>query len=259
MSAVGEATSGHDPAARHGVASGEDAPALELMATMRAMRKLRPDPVPRETLERLVEAATWAPSGGNTQEYSFTIVDDRETMAKVAKIWQRTCAYYTAAQRPLPPPYVTPEAWGKVMDSLEVLADNFEETPALIVSCYDMSGILKRMIKGWKHTLRGARAIGVWQTLRFLPKIPRFMTTGEAASIYPGVQNMLIAARALGLGATLTTWHTLYERDYRRALGLSRRTKIYAIVPVGYPRGHFGPVSRRPAAEAIRYTGEPTG
>ena len=255
MSTIEKSPEQHDPTARHGVAGGEDAPVLEVLSTMRAMRKLRPDPVPREILEKLVEAATWGPSGGNTQEYSFTIVDDRETMAEVAKIWQRTCRYYVAAQRPLPPPYVEQAAWDKVMDSLQFLADNFEQTPALIVACYDMSGILKRMLAGWKHTLRGARAIGPWQTLRFLPRIPRFMRTGEAASIYPGVQNMLIAARALGLGATLTTWHTLYEGDYRRALGLPRRTRIYAIVPVGYPRGHFGPISRRPAAEAIRYTG----
>lgn len=245
----------HDPAARHGVAVGEDAPVLSILSTMRSMRRLRPDPVPRETLERLVEAATWAPSGGNTQEYAFTIVDDRETMAKIAPIWQRTCRYYATAQRPLPPPSTSQEAWDRVMDALEHMAASFADTPALIVASYDMRGILHRMIRGWRHTLRGARAIGMWQTLRFVPRIPRFLSTGEAASIYPGVQNMLIAARALGLGATLTTWHTLYEGDYRRALGMPRRTRIYAIVPVGYPMGHFGPVSRRPAAEAIRYTG----
>ncbi|WP_205699657.1 nitroreductase family protein [Conexibacter sp. SYSU D00693] len=254
MSAVASAPR-HDPGARHGVPVGPDAPVMEVLATMRAMRKLRPDPVDRATLERLVEAATWGPSGGNTQEYAFTIVDDRETMHAVGEVWRRTCRYYTTAQRPLPPPSTTQEAWDKVMDSLEVLAANFDETPALVVASYDMSGILKRMLRGYGHTLRGARAIGPWQTLRMLRHIPRFMRTGEAASIYPGVQNLLLAARALGLGATLTTWHTLYEPDYRRALGLPRSTRIYAIVPVGHPRGHFGPVSRRPAREAIRYTG----
>ncbi len=59
---------------------GPDAPILEVMATMRAMRRLKPDPVPRSMLEQLVEAATWAPSGGNEQNYEFVVVDDRAVM-----------------------------------------------------------------------------------------------------------------------------------------------------------------------------------
>lgn len=126
------------------------------------------------------------------------------------------------------------------------MAEHFEETPALILACDDMSGILKRMAKGWRHTIEGARAIGPRHTLRMLPQMPRFLTTGETASIYPAVQDLLIAARAHGLGATLTTWRSLFEPEYRHALGMPPRTKIFAIVPVGYPRGHFGPVTRLP-------------
>ena len=70
---------------------GADAPILEIMATMRAMRRLRPDPLPDELLDRLVEAATWAPSGGNIQAFSFVVVTDRDQMARLAELWRVVC------------------------------------------------------------------------------------------------------------------------------------------------------------------------
>src|ERR671939_425934 len=73
---------------------GEDAPIFEVMSTMRAMRRLRPDPVPDELLERLVEAATWAPSGSNTQDYEFVVVTDRALMRRLAGLWERSVEAY---------------------------------------------------------------------------------------------------------------------------------------------------------------------
>jgi nitroreductase len=75
----------------------------------------------------------------------------------------------------------------------------------------------------------------------------------EAASIYPGVQNLLLAARALGLGANITTWHMFLEHEWKRVLGLPKAWNTYAVIPVGWPRGRFGPVTRRPASEAIHW------
>lgn len=245
-------------AARHGVALGPDAPLVEVMSTMRAMRKLLPDPVPRELLEQLVEAATWAPSAGNSQNYGFVIVDDRETMARCGRIWRRQQRFYSRAQEPIVPQFTTREKWTKVHDALRHQAEHFDETPALIVFTYDFTGtMLTNMVKGLRHTLAGCAAVGPLGTLRMVPNLVRFFSTGEAASIYPGVENTLLAARAHGLAACLTTWHTIYEPEWRRALGLSRRTKIYAVVPVGWPAGHLGPVVRRSVADAIRYTGDP--
>jgi nitroreductase len=66
----------------------------ELMHTMRAMRRLKPDPVPRELLEQLVAAATWAPSAGNGQAYSFLIVTDRAQMARLAVLWRKVVTFY---------------------------------------------------------------------------------------------------------------------------------------------------------------------
>jgi nitroreductase len=72
---------------------------------------------------------------------------------------------------------------------------------------------------------------------------------GAGASIYPAVQNMLLAARALGLGATLTTRHLLYAKEVDEILGLPAAAHCFAIIPIGYPLGHFGPVSRAPVEQ----------
>jgi len=74
----------------------------------------------------------------------------------------------------------------------------------------------------------------------------------EAASVYPGVQNLLLTARALGLGATLTTMHLFLEAEFKDVLGVPRNVKTYALLPVGWPQGRHGPVSRRPVTEVIR-------
>jgi len=85
----------------------------------------------------------------------------------------------------------------------------------------------------------------------FVAGVPAFSARSEAASVYPGVQNLLLAARALGLAATLTTWHLALEPEFKAVLGIPRSVKTFAIVPVGWPRGNFGPVARRSAAEVI--------
>jgi nitroreductase len=86
------------------VALGEDAAIFEVMSTMRAMRRLRPDPVPDELLDSLVQAATWAPSGSNLQAYEFVVVTDRDVMARLAKLWSRSVDAYLTASAASPPP-----------------------------------------------------------------------------------------------------------------------------------------------------------
>src|SRR6202047_3505483 len=84
-------------AAAQTVPVGEDAPIFEVMSTMRAMRRLKPDPVPDELLEKLVQAATWAPSGSNLQGYEFVVVTDRVVMARLAQLWSRSVEAYLAS------------------------------------------------------------------------------------------------------------------------------------------------------------------
>src|SRR3954451_12133046 len=104
-----------------------DAEALfAVMSTMRAMRRLKPDPVPDELLTRLVEAATWGPSGSNLQSYEFVVVTDRAVMARLAKLWARSVQAYLVSIGE-----VTPAAQNEgVRRAVEYQRDHFAETPA---------------------------------------------------------------------------------------------------------------------------------
>jgi nitroreductase len=101
-----------------------------------------------------------------------------------------------------------------IKKAVEYLTEHFHEAPVWVVACI-------------KHNN---------------PLIPANRMAG--ASIYPAVQNMLLAARALGLGASLTTRHLLFEEETEKALELPEGVHSYAIIPIGYPIGNFGPVSR---------------
>ena len=118
-----------------------------------------------------------------------------------------------------PPPNVSKEAYQRQLAAVEYLTDHFHEAPVWIVACIDPG-------KGTPNR-------------------------GSGASIYPAVQNMLLAARALGLGATLTTRHLMYEKEAEAALGLPPGVHSYAIIPIGYPMGTFGPVGRGPIGDIV--------
>ncbi|GAB2662174.1 nitroreductase family protein [Nocardia goodfellowii] len=138
-------------------------------------------------------------------------------------------------------------------NNLTYQADHFDRTPALIIACYESRGPILRMCHTFGRQLIALRTLGTRHTLTMLRNLRRSMMVGEAASIYPGVQNLLLTARALGLAASMTTWHTMFEREVEAALGIPRHVKIYAIIPVGRPAGNFGPVTRRPLADAIHW------
>lgn len=82
---------------------------------------------------------------------------------------------------------------------------------------------------------------------------PRTAVVADAGSSYPGVQNLLLAARAFGLAANVTVWHLFAENEFKRVLGVPKQVTIYALVPVGWPAGRFGPVRRRPAADVVHW------
>jgi len=230
---------------------GAGAPIMEVMATMRAMRRLKPDPVPQELLEKLVEAATWAPSGGNLQAYSYVVVTDREQMRRLAELWQGVCDFYLATFATVPPEHMDEAKYERLRDALRFQRDHFADTPAVIVPCYDMGAYVKRVRSEVGKLTSGLRSLGSARALTLLRSAPRSGAMAEAASVYPAVQNLLLAARANGLGATLTTWHLFLEPEFKSALDIPRRVKTFAVIPVGWPRGNFGPVVRKPAAEVI--------
>jgi nitroreductase len=226
---------------------GDDAPILEVMATMRAMRRLKPDPVPRELLERLVEAATWAPSGGNEQNYEFVVVDDRATMRRLSDLWRRSATAYEEAMRDEAIERMGADKAEPLIRALEYQREHFHETPAVIVPCYSR----KTAPSAALQLMRGIG--GPLDQARFAARGSKLAVLTEAASIYPAVQNLLLAARALGLGANITTWHMFLEHEWKRELGIPRDVHTYAVIPVGWPKGRFGPVTRRPAAQAIHW------
>ena len=196
---------------------------FEIIRTTRSMRRLKPDPVPDELIRQILEAGTCAPSGGNMQRWRFLIVTDPKVKADVAQYYRRAWNEYVGPtyRSGAPAPGADPARFQRMLDAAQHLADHLHEAPVWIIAC-----------------LEGVSVHGV-------------PTYWSGSSIYPAVQNMLLAARALGLGATLTTLYLRYEKEVNAALGLPDNAKTYALLPIGYPLGRFGPVRRVPLAEVV--------
>ena len=115
---------------------------FELMHTMRAMRRLKPDPVPRDLLEQLVAAATWAPSASNAQAYSYLVVTDRAQMSRLAVLWRKIADFYLPLAEKYSAPILTAEQGQRALALLAAIRyqeEHFAQTPALIVACYRRS------------------------------------------------------------------------------------------------------------------------
>ena len=200
---------------------------FEIIESTRAMRRLKPDPVPDELIAKILRAGVCAANGGNTQRWRFLVVKDREIKKRVQVHYKRAFDETVGPRylKSAPPPGVTRERYDRQHAAVEYLTEHFHEAPVWIVACLDSP----------TQDVQGAAPPG----------------RSSGASIYPAVQNMLLTARALGLGATLTTRHLLYEKETEAALGLPPGVHSYAIIPIGYPMGHFGPVGRGPLKEIV--------
>src|SRR6516165_6601444 len=189
---------------------------FEIMRTTRSMRRLKPDPVPNALVNKILESGTFAASGGNMQSWRFLVIRD-PAVKTCAGAWYRKAWHEVVAPRyrsSEPAPDMTAEGFRRMLAAAEHLADHIHEAPLWIVPC-----------------LAGPRQSG--------------------SSIFPAVQNMLLAARALGLGATLTTLYLIHETEAEAAMGIPESHHSYAILPVGYPLGKFGPVRRAPLANVV--------
>jgi nitroreductase len=192
---------------------------FEIMSTTRSMRRLKSDPVPDELIEKVLHAGLGAANGGNNQKWRFMVVKDPAVKKEVQKWYKKAFddvvgPRYAASA---PPPGVTDDKYKRQHGAVEYLTEHFHEAPVWIVACMEDSNPNR--------------------------------TTG--ASIYPAVQNMLLACRALGLGSTLTTRHTMFARECDAAFGLPPGVQSYAILPIGYPMGKFGPTGRGPMSEFV--------
>jgi nitroreductase len=198
-------------------------PLVEAMETQRAVRKVLPDPVDEDLVLRCIELALKAPTGSNGQNWEFVVVTDRAKKAALARRYRQAWSIYGGIGRRITK---GDGSMNKILDAVQWQVDHFEEIPVLVVPC-----------------LRGSR-------VPFLPA-PPMAHSSYYGSIYPSVQNLLLAARSFGLGASLITlplWSTI---SARRILGLPTSVQPACIVPLGWPRGRYGPTTRRPVGDVV--------
>ncbi|MFJ2744689.1 nitroreductase family protein [Streptomyces sp. NPDC087440] len=223
-------------------------PALfDTMSTMRAMRRLKSEPVADELLEQLVQAAVWGPSGGNMQAFQYVVVTDRHVMAELAPLWERCVDAYLATTGKFAPEGMDEEAYGRMVAAIRYQRDHFADTPAVIIPCYQFPE--PRVDE--EGLAASAAALGPEGLAHMASTQERFLTLAEGSCVYPGVQNLLLAARGLGLAANVTIWHLMLEREWKGALGIPEAMNTFAVIPVGWPKGKFGPVRRKPVAEVL--------
>ncbi|MFT7220953.1 MAG: nitroreductase [Candidatus Azotimanducaceae bacterium] len=189
---------------------GEDMPLFEALRTTRAIRRLKPDPVPIGLVRKVCEAGTFAPSGGNRQPWFFVAVTDEAKRHAIADLYQQRMREYMAPvlEAAEAPDY--PEAKLRNMKAAIYLAEHLHEVPVLL------------FVAGW--TRRGQP---------------------QSQALFPAIQNILLAARAVGLGASLTTAHRAHGEEIDQLLGLDpAKTPSIAMLPMGWPIGKYGMPTR---------------
>lgn len=186
----------------------------------RAMRRLKLDPVPDEIVAELLDAANRGPTGSNKQNASWIVVRDHAQKKKLAELNRRAVDRYIGN-----PAAAAPEMQG-IVQAVLWQRDNFDKIPLLLIPCLEFD---RQPEDNW-HA--GA---------------------GSGGSIWPGVQNLLLTARSLGLGAAITTLGLSDRPAAKDVLGLPHLVEPFAIIPVGYPTGKFGPVTRKPLDEIVHY------
>ena len=201
---------------------------VEAMMTQRAVRRVRPDPVDDALVLRCIELSLRAPTGSNGQNWEFIVVKDRAVKRKLGKRYRQGWdLYYRSSVRKIAE---TDESMAKTARAVQWQVDHFEEIPVMIVACLRM-------------TAREGK-------IPYLP-MPHAVLSGFFGSIYPSVQNILLAARSMGLGASLITLPLWSQASARHALGLPTSVTPICIVPMGWPRGRYGPTTRRPVGEVV--------
>ncbi len=204
----------------------------EAMSTLRAVRRLRPDPVPDDVVERVLQAACWAPTGGNMQPWRVIVVRSPERKAALQEIYEPEWVRYAAANRTRLEQAGSGADVDKVHRTLvagDYLAAHLAEAPIILMFCAN------------------PKLMAITDA-----KLDRISMVG-GGSVYTAVQNTMLACRAEGLGCTLTTLHCLQEPEVQEALEIPEGWATLAMVPIGYPKGvGHGPITRQPPS-ALAY------
>ena len=199
---------------------------LEAITSNRAIRRFTDEPVTDDEILTCIRAAVQAPSGGNIQPWQFLVVKDPEVKAAVGDLYRRAYERYEPAMLAAPPPFRTEEdarRHARMLAASRHLAENFGRAPVLVA-------VLMPRISMTLNDAQGPLDVG-----------PTY------ASVYPAVQNLMLAARGLGIGSVLTTVFRIHHDEVREVCGIPDRYEIVAIVPLGRPAGKFGKAYRRPA------------
>jgi nitroreductase len=199
---------------------------FDVMYNCRAMRRLDTREVPEEKLVELIEAANQAPSGSNMQNGRWIVVRDQDTKQKLADMNRASVEAYLAPQidNPGSLPHQNEAKRRRMVDAVVWQMEHMHESPAIVIAC-----------------------------MEFGEKVTAEIAARAGGSIWPGVQNLLLAARALGLGAAPTTLGLTNPKAVAEALNLPETMAAFCLIPVGYPTGKFGPVTRKPVDEIMRF------
>ena len=193
-------------------------PLAEAMLTQRAVRRVEPGAVDDRIVLRCLELALQAPTASNGQNWEFIVVRDRAVKASLAAQYRRVWELYERfGQRS-----ATDEQSARIMKSVRWQVEHFEEIPVLVVCC-----------------LRGGPSVP------FVPKLP-IAASSHYGSVYPSAQNLLLAARSIGLGAALITLPLWSNTVARRILKLPLSVEPCCIVTLGWARGRYGRKARKP-------------
>ncbi|MFN3238580.1 MAG: nitroreductase family protein [Pseudomonadales bacterium] len=202
----------------------------DAMSTLRAVRRLKPDPIPEDVLNRVLTAATWAPSGGNHQAWRIVAVQDANKKQALADLyephWRQYAPAYEAALASAPTDVA--ERSQRILSAGTYLAQNLANVPVICVFCFTLEGITVTDRELDRQSVVGG------------------------GSIYPAVQNLLLAARNENLGCVLTTLLCVEEPAVKKILNLPEDWYTAAAVPLGYPvgKGH-GSISRKPIEKMV--------
>lgn len=199
-------------------------PLDEAMRTQRAVRRLHLQPVSHDVLLPLLELSLKAPTSSDSQDWHYVVVEDPAQKARLATLYRRLYRLFS--------PLVERQARADERQRRAIApgqwqAEHFEQLPVFVVPCY------RRNIK---H-----RPVGR----------PQISVASFYGSVFPAVQNLLLACRAVGLGASLQTLPIWCAPAARRILGLPRDIVPVCVIPIGWAKGRYGPTTRRPIGEVV--------
>ena len=193
----------------------------EAIFTLRAIRRFKNEPIDNEIIKDILLSATQAPSGGNSQPWHFLVIKDKKQKQEFAELYHQAWWAKRADQGIYKPEDIAEN--NKPTLSAMKLSDEIATAPAIILICATAQG------------------------------------SGPMGSVIPAVQNLLLTARSLGIGGTITTLHPSVEDQVKSMFNMPENVQIVYCVPIGYPKGNFGPVQRKPLAEvtSLGVWGEP--